>query len=168
MEITDRTDLGGPLRSPKLPRSTWGYDLVSQVQPGDRVLHWSTRGGQSRLAGWSEVVNRARVVPAYTWTPRHGPERTTPGWQAPLRGFTGFRPAVSSAALRPLLDRIVALDEELSARHHGTIYFPLTRYGANRPKADQELRAAQAYFVKFPVALFEVIPGVRSARVSDR
>jgi len=22
---------------------TWGYDLVSQVQPGDRVLHWQTR-----------------------------------------------------------------------------------------------------------------------------
>ena len=42
MQITDRGDLDGPLLSPKLPRLTWGYDLVSQVQPGDRVLHWWT------------------------------------------------------------------------------------------------------------------------------
>ena len=26
---------------------TWGYDLVSQVQPGDRVLHWQTRAPPS-------------------------------------------------------------------------------------------------------------------------
>ena len=33
---------------------TWGYDLVSQVQPGDRVLHWQTRAPPG-LVGWSEV-----------------------------------------------------------------------------------------------------------------
>ena len=33
---------------------TWGYDLVSQVQPGDRVLHWQTRAPRG-LVGWSEV-----------------------------------------------------------------------------------------------------------------
>ena len=33
---------------------TWGYDLVSPVQPGDRVLHWQTRAPRG-LVGWSEV-----------------------------------------------------------------------------------------------------------------
>jgi len=33
---------------------TRGYDLVSQVQPGDRVLHWQTRAPRG-LVGWSEV-----------------------------------------------------------------------------------------------------------------
>ena len=33
---------------------TWGYDLVSQVQPGDRVLHWQTHAPRG-LVGWSEV-----------------------------------------------------------------------------------------------------------------
>ena len=32
---------------------TWGYDLVSPVQPGDRVLHWQTRA--TWLVGRSEV-----------------------------------------------------------------------------------------------------------------
>ena len=33
---------------------TRGYDLVSQVQPGDRVLHWQIRAPRG-LVGWSEV-----------------------------------------------------------------------------------------------------------------
>lgn len=165
MEITDRTDVGGPLLSPKLPSLTWGYDLVSQVQPGDRVLHWSTSLRPSRLVGWSVVAEHARVIPVYTWTPRHGDVRTTPGWSAALGGFHPFEKPVTAKQLRPLLDEIVAVDELLGARHHGGLYFPLTRYGANRPKPRQELRAAEAYFVKFPLELFDVIPGIGAARI---
>ena len=55
MQITDRDDLEEPLLSPKLPRLTWGYDLVSQVQPGDRVLHWRADARMRGLVGWSEV-----------------------------------------------------------------------------------------------------------------
>jgi hypothetical protein len=165
MEMTDRADLGGPLKAPKLPRLTWNYDLVSQVQPGDRVLHWSTRGGTSRLAGWSEVAEHATVVPEYTWKPRHGELRTTPGWWAPLGGFHAFSSPVTSAQLRPLLDQIVAVDDALGAVHTGSLYFPLTRFGSDRPPNEQEVRAAQAYFVKFPAELFEVIPGIDSARI---
>jgi hypothetical protein len=168
MEITDREDLGGPLKSPKLPRLTWGYDLVSQVQPGDHVLHWWTRGGARRLAGWSEVTEHATVVPEYTWIPRHGESRTTAGWQADLGGFHAFSPPVTSSQLLPLLDQIIAIDDALGAVHHGTLYFPLTRYGVGRPKHQQEVRAAQAYFVKFPVELFDVLPGIESARFDGR
>ena len=88
MQITDRHDLeDGPLLSPKLPHLEWGYDLVSQVQPGDRVLHWRARAERG-LVGWSEVEEYATVIPEYTWKPHHGgPERTTLGWQAVLGQF---------------------------------------------------------------------------------
>jgi len=51
MQITDRDHLAGLLQSPKLPHLTWGSDLASQLQPGDRVLH----GRHARHLGWSEV-----------------------------------------------------------------------------------------------------------------
>lgn len=165
MEITDRVDLGGPLLSPKLPRLTWGYDLVSQVQPGDRVLHWSTQTRLPALVGWSEVAGHATVIPEYTWIPRHGEERTTLGWRAELGTFHQFPSPVTSKQLLPRLADIVAVDLALGARHNGTLYFPLTRYGSNRATAEQEIRAAQAYFVKFPVELFDVIPGIDNARI---
>lgn len=57
------------------------------------------------------------------------------------------------------------MDEALETAHKGPIYFPLTRYGANRPVAQQEVRAAQAYFVKFPAELFDVIPGIGLAHL---
>ena len=105
------------------------------------------------------------MIPEYTWTPRHGEERTTLGWSAALGQFHPLAPPVTSAQLLPLLGPIVAVDEALSRKHKGTIYFPITRYGVNRPADQQELRAAQAYFVKFPVELFDVIPGIDSARI---
>lgn len=164
MEISARPDVGGPLESPKLERLTWGYDLVSQVQSGDRVLHWSTIGTTSALVGWSEVVAYPVVVPEYTWTPRHGEERTTAGWRAELGGLHRF-PPITAAQLLPLLDEITTVDEALGNLHPGTLYFPFTRYGAERPIESQEIRAAQAYFVKFPVELFDVIPGAAGARI---
>jgi len=165
MQITDRADLDGPLLSPKLSRLTWNYDLVSQVQPGDRVLHWRAGAPTRALVGWSEVEEYATVIPEYTWTPRGGEERTTLGWRAVLGQFHSFASPVTSAQLLPLLDQIVAVDHALGAQHKGTIYFPITRYGANCPPDQQEVRAAEAYFVKFPVELFDVISGISSARI---
>ncbi len=151
--------------SPKLDRLTWGYDLVSQVEPGDRVLHWWTGGAVPGLVGWSEVAEHATVIPEYTWIPRHGEGRTTLGWRAVLGQFHAFASPVTAVQLLPILDKIVAVDQALGAKHKGTIYFPLTRYGANRPADQQEVRAAQAYFVKFPVQLFDVLPGIESAQI---
>jgi hypothetical protein len=167
MQITDRDDLDGPLLSPKLPHLTWGYDLVSQVQPGDHVLHWWTGGAARGLVGWSEVEEPATVIPEYTWTPHHGhgEERTTLGWCTVLGQLRAFAAPVTSVQLLPVLDQIVAVDQALGAQHRGPIYFPITRYGADRPVGQQEVRAAQAYFVKFPVELFDVIPGIGSARI---
>ena len=105
------------------------------------------------------------MIPEYTWTPRHGEERTTLGWRAVLGQFRAFASPVTSIQLLPVLEQIVAVDQALGAQHKGSIYFPITRYGANRPANQQEVRAAQAYFVKFPVQLFDVIPGIGSARI---
>ena len=166
MQITGRDDLDGPLLSPKLPHLRWGYDLVSQVQPGDRVLHWRAVSAARGLVGWSEVEEHATVIPEYTWKPRQGgQERTTPGWRAVLGPFHDFPAPVRPVQLLPILDQIVAVDEALKARHQGRIYFPITRYGEDRPAGQQQVRAAEAYFVKFPVELFDVIPGIGSARI---
>jgi hypothetical protein len=117
--------------------------------------------------GWSEVEEYATVIPEYTWSPHHGggQERTTLGWSAVLGQFHAFPSPVTSAQLLPILDQVVAVDDLLSTRHMEPIYFPITRYGANRPKDRQEVRAVQAYFAKFPVELFDVIPGIDAARL---
>ena len=82
-----------------------------------------------------------------------------------LGPFHAFASPVIAVQLLPILEQIVAVDRALSARHKGPIYFPITRYGADRPAGRQEVRAVQAYFAKFPVELFNVIPGISSARI---
>lgn len=95
MEATTGT-MGKILIAPKFPGSTWSYDLVGQVGPGDRVLHWESGGSRRGLVGWSVVTAEPEVVPEYTWQPRgtagrslSGP-RTTEGWMVTLGGLNYF------------------------------------------------------------------------------
>jgi hypothetical protein len=162
MEITHRPDIGGNLQAPKLPEGQWSYDLVSQVQPGNRVLHWS--GAERALVGWSNVLEAASTVPRYTWQPRGtsgralpGP-RTTEGWVAPLAGLQRFASPPTLADLLPLLDDLMDVNRVLVEKHGDPTYFPFYRYGGT------QIRTQQAYFVKFPVELFELVPGIESAR----
>src|SRR3954451_989318 len=122
MEITHREDLGANLHAPKLDAGEWSYDLVSQVQPGDRVLHWKS-GSTRALLGWSEVAGPATTVPQYTWQPRGtvgraltGP-RTSEGWVAPLGGLTTFSQPPTLDSLLPLLDDLMVLNAALTAKH---------------------------------------------------
>lgn len=164
MEITHRPDVGGNLQSPKLPEGQWSYDLVSHVQAGDRVLHWKSGKGRG-LVGWSEVVGPPTTVPQYTWQPRGtygralGGPRTTPGWVAPLGGYRPFPEPPTLVSLRPLLDELLRLNSRLEATFGHPTYFPFYRYGTSA------IRTQQAYFVKFPIELFETIPGIASARI---
>lgn len=165
MEITHREDIGGNLHAPKLDEGQWSYDLVSQVQPGDRVLHWS--GGARALVGWSDVLGPATTVPKYTWQPRGtsgralpGP-RTTEGWVAPLGGLDIFQHQPNLASLLPLLDQLMAVNEALGKAHGQPTYFPFYRYGGD------QIRTQQAYFVKFPAELFDVITDIGSARLGS-
>ena len=166
MEITHRPDFGGNLQAPKLVEGQWSYDLVSQVRLGDRVIHWS--GVDRALVGWSEVVGSATVVPEYTWQPRGtsgralpGP-RTTEGWVAPLNGLRKFQSPPAFATLLPLLDELMAVHQTLSREYGEPIYFSFYRYGGSR------IRTQQAYFVKFPAQLFELVPGIGGCAPSAR
>lgn len=163
MEITHRPDIGGSLHAPKLPEGQWSYDLVSQVQPADRVLHWS--GGERALVGWSNVAGAATTVPKYTWQPRGssgralpGP-RTTEGWVAPLGGMRRFEAPPNLATLLPLLDDLMDANKRLADKYREPIYFPFYRYGGT------QIRTQQAYFVKFPEQLFDLVPGIEMARI---
>lgn len=163
MEITHRKDIGANLHAPRLDQGQWSYDLVNQVQLGDRVLHWSST--MRTLVGWSEVTGPAATAPEYTWQPRgtsgralDGP-RTTRGWVVPIGGMTTFLSQPTLASLLPLLDRLMDVNKALEAQHGSPTYFPFYRYGGT------QIRTQQAYFVKFPIELFELIPGIESARV---
>ena len=163
MEITHRDDLGDDLNAPKLPTEEWGYDLLSQVQTGDRVLHWKS-GPNARIVGWSEVIGQPTTVPKYTWQPRGTSGRTLPaprtseGWVVPLGGLHKFQSPPTSQTLLPLMDELIALRDDLNSLH-GTTYFPYYRYGGD------QIRAQQAYLVKFPYQLFDIVPGIGSARL---
>jgi hypothetical protein len=164
MEITHRDDLGKDLQAPKLPRGQWSYDLVSQVQRGDRVLHWKS-GSPAAIVGWSEVTGEPTTVPTYTWQPRGTSgravaPRTTAGWVTPLGGMRTFAVPTTLASLRALRDPLMDLRAELEQAHGQPIYFPFYRYG------DDEVRTQQAYLVKFPIELFGLIPQVGSAIMS--
>jgi len=52
------------------------------------------------------------------------------------------------------------LNAVLEERHGEPTYFPFYRYGGTH------IGTQQAYFVKFPVELFNLIPGIESARRS--
>lgn len=105
-------------------------------------------------------------MPEYTWQPRGtsgralaGP-RTTPGWVAPLGGFKKFQSQPTLGSLLPLLDQLIDLKKVLETRHGKPTYFPFYCYRGRR------VRAQQAYLVKFPLELFEIIPGIGSAKLS--
>lgn len=50
------------------------------------------------------------------------------------------------------------LNKALETQHGNPTYFPFYRYGG------RGIRAQQAYFVKFPLELFDIIPGINSAK----
>lgn len=158
--------MGDALQAPQ-GQGVWSYDLVGEVRPGDRVLHWQGGPGEVRaLAGWSEVVAAPRTVPQYSWRPRGTAgraltgARTTPGWVVDLGGLNVFTRPATAALLQPRRWDLMKVNSALEAVHGKPTYFPFYLYGNGT-----ELRAQQAYFLKFPVELFDVIPGITDARL---
>lgn len=78
-----------------------------------------------------------------------------------MGGLVTFQRQPNLASLLPLLDQLMDLSRVLEAQHGSPTYFPFYRYGGT------QIRTQQAYFVKFPVELFKLIPGIESARLSD-
>ena len=159
MEITHRPDeeIGTNLWCPV--RAVWSDALVSQVRPGDRILHWKTsRAGTTRgLIGWSEAVGPPRKRREDYW----GDGTTIPCWRVLLGGLRRFEPEIASSALLPLLNELMDIRDQLQEQYDKPVYFPFFRYRRN------ELRCQQGYLVKFPVELFEVMSPASGVRHHD-
>jgi Domain of unknown function (DUF3883) len=167
MEVATTGAMGEILIAPKFPRASWSYDLVGQVQEGDRVLHWKSGSRGRGLVGWSVVTAEPEVVPEYTWQPRgtsgrslSGP-RTTEGWMVTLGGLNLFKEPVLMEELQQLMQPVLEVASRLEAEQHKPTYFPFYLYGG------RELRAQQGYLVKFPVELFDVLPRLHAVRMES-
>ena len=158
MEITDRDDLGGELWAPKhnaVGRDEWSYDLVSFVQPGDRVFHW--RKEDRAIVGWSEAAGPLGSD-TRSWQARGTAGRTRgvptsgPTWVMPLKGLHLLDNPVSRAELNSSLyaDVVSVLDATEEAVGEPS-YAPFQHYGG------RELRAQQGYLTKFPAALVTLL-----------
>lgn len=134
-------------------------ELVEYVQPGDRILHWKkgSSGVEAAIVGWSEATG----PPARTLDPYDdGPE--IPCWTVTLGGLQPFPRPVPSSSLLPLLDQLMDLREQLQAEHGKSIYFPFVRHIRD---GESLIYAPEGYFIKFPVELFDLVPGIGSARI---
>jgi hypothetical protein len=165
MEVATTGTMGEILIAPKFPGSTWSYNLVGEVRPGDRVLHWRATSEGRALVGWSVVTAAPEVVPKYTWQPRgtsgramEGP-RTTEGWMATLGGFNPFSAPLLASELQQLRTDVLQVGADLEANYGKPTYFPFYLYGGS------QLRAQQGYLVKFPAELFAVLPNIDAAQV---
>jgi hypothetical protein len=54
---------------------------------------------------------------------------------------------------------MITLKTDLEEQHGEPVYFPFYRYGGD------QIRTQQAYLVKFPIELFDVIPGISDAKL---
>jgi hypothetical protein len=158
MEITHRPDneIGENLHCPAGPAVT--DELVGYVQPGDRILHWkkATARVPGALVGWSEAIAPPIRMPE----PYDG--REIDCLTVRLGGLRRFTQPVTSASLLPLLDGLVDLQVRLKAEHGNHIYFPFIPHDR---QGKIRIQAPQGYSAKFPVELFDLIPGIGSARI---
>lgn len=160
MEITHRPDddIGTNLWCPA-GDNVWANRLAAQVRRGDRVLHWKAwePGREQGLVGWSQAAQEPTFrANDYYYYGDDGPDIET--WMVTLGGLNGFQRPVTSTSLLPLLDELIGVREQLEDSYGKPVYFPFIRYGRG------QLRARQGYLTKFPTELFDVIPGINSAR----
>lgn len=145
MEISYREDLGADLRSPK---THWGHELTTYVQPGDVVFHWhASLLDDKGIVGWSQAVGGYEDMPI-SWQ-SSSPE---PGWRVPLENYIALRAPVLLEDLRSQEGQIRQVQQDLEASYPGqTLYFPF-QFSNKRA-----LRASQTYFVKFPKELVDLL-----------
>lgn len=165
MEVATTGHMGELIIAPKFPGASWSYELVSQVRPGDRVLHWQAEGPHGRgLVGWSVAKAAPEVSAGYRWKPRgmsgrrKNTDRVTDAWMVELGGFNRFSHPLTSELLQVKRDAVMDAYDELEAKHGKPVYYPFYVYGRT------QLRAQQGYLMKFPVELFDVLPQIAEAR----
>ncbi len=160
--------LGELLIAPKFPSASPFYELVSQVRPGDRVLHWGGSGSAHGLVGWSIAKAAAEVAHGYRWKPRgvsareKGTDRVTDAWAVDLGGFNSFDHPLTSELLQLQSSAVLDLRAALESQYGKPIYFPYYLYGGTA------LRAQQGYFTTFPRQLLELFPQLGAAQTTSQ
>lgn len=161
VEVTDRSDLGENLHTPKASTtgtSTWGYELVNYVQPGDVVFHWHKRIADAgpALVAWSVATGDIEDT-QIKWQ-AHGtygraaePPPPRPAWLMPLVDYTPLDPVITYDDIKSLEPMIRTIEADLRETHGGPLYFPFS-FSEKRP-----IRTTQTYLAKFPRALAELL-----------
>jgi len=173
MEITGRDDIGNDLLAPQVSdagRPEWGYELVRFVKPGDVVLHWSTGQGRRGLVAYSSVAGPPGTT-TMVWQSRGttgrthtGPPTEEPAWTTPLADLKYLPSSITREQLQMHRTAVLDLQARLKEAYGGArLYLPFYDYGG------RELRATQAYLVKFPAQLLTLlglvtVPGASSAK----
>ena len=161
MEIRQEpVGLGEYLRAPKAGgdgNPSWSYELVSYVQPGDRVFHWhKTASGEPGIIAWSEAVGPLETV-EWSWQARgtRGRERgvptTGPTWNMPLTRYTELEQPITRSELNELRADVLDVLDGVVRTVGKPVYAPFQNYGG------RELRAQQGYLTKFPAALVALL-----------
>lgn len=165
LEVTDRADLGADLNAPAADErggEPFSYALVREADDGDVVFHFHKPSeaivAHSTIRGtaWQdEVVWGAKGTSARD---RDITPYARPGYRRALVGFTRLAVPVTLQEVRDHEPAVMALRDELTTRHGGSLYFPFVPYKG------QPLRTFQGYLLKMPRELVQLLrlPLVRS------
>jgi len=148
LETTERHDIGGELWAPK-PGAPF-QKLVSQVQVGDVVLHYSTN--QQAIVGYSVAVGPLQEE-VREWRGVRGPQ-----WVMPVGEFRLLRPPV---ALQEINDHLFAAVVEVieqvkqtAGKRSAYLGWDIRRSGG----VPTEIRPHEGgYLSKFPLALARLV-----------
>ncbi|MFC6085281.1 protein NO VEIN domain-containing protein [Sphaerisporangium aureirubrum] len=164
MEITTRPDLGSNLIAPRLDGSGaeyWSYSLVTAVRPGDIVFHWHKGLNTAPGIVGHSIAAAGPFDDRLVWEARgtYGRQRPIdgrprPAWRFELTGYTALASPIGQEILRPLEDQIRRFKDELGTQVSGPLYFPFV-FSGSRP-----IRTSQAYLVKVPAGLLQLVPGM--------
>ena len=164
MEITRRDDIGTDLKIPAVARGgvpTSGYALVSEVRPGDVVVHYDSR--QEVIVGVSVATGLPESAPIYwvargSYARRAGEQpRWLPGIRVPLGHYKQLASPLTLAQIRAEKDQLLAIRARIQASANGqSIYFPWIPY-------QDTLRTFQSYLVKMPQETVSLFPQLGAA-----
>lgn len=164
MEITRRDDIGTDLKAPSTARGgvpTPGYSLVSEVLPGDVVIHYDSR--QEAIVGVSVVTGPSESAPIYwvargTYARRAGERaRWLPGIRVPLGGYSELAPPLRLIDIQAKKDQVLALRARVQEHANGqSIYFPWIPYR-------DTLRTFQSYLARVPDGIMVLFPQLNEA-----
>lgn len=155
MEASRATSIGERLQGTQLrmdgSRSPF-LTLLTFVQPGDHVLHWSKE--MQSIIGTSVVAKPAISVPN-TAANVSAHERWL--WSVSLNQFAILEVPITIGHLRAKVAEVSAVAESLLQTFGAPTYFPFSY-----PKSKQLMLPKDGYMTKFPASLVDLFPSLRA------